>query len=643
MINLISCLTKSIRMKNYFLFLSIATIWTFSCKQAEEPIIVNEYTIDQFMANKSVFGSSFSSDESKLLVGSNETGIFNAYELDIASGERKPLTTSEDRSIRPISYFPHDDRILYTSDNNGDEIDHVFMQDTDGNVTDLTPAEGAKSNFAGWANDDNSFFYMSNERNPQFFDYYEMDIADFTSKRIYQNDDGKNVNSLSRDKRYMAMSKSVNTNDSDIFLVDLSTGEETKLNENQAGHSIADFSVDSKKLYYLTDEGDEFQYLMSYDIASGSKEKVLQKEWDIWYTYFSKTGKYRVSGINQDAKTVIEILNIETGKNISVPDIGNKEITSVNISDSETKMAFYAGGSSAPSDLYMYDMISKKVEKLTSTLNAEIEPADLVVGEVVRFKSFDGLEIPAILYKPHNANANQKVPGIIQVHGGPGGQTRLNYSSLYQYLVNHGYAVLCVNNRGSSGYGKTFFQMDDQKHGDVDLKDIVEGKNYLASLDFVESDNIGILGGSYGGYMVMRAMTHVPDEFNVGVNIFGVTNWLRTLKSIPPWWGSFKDALYLEMGDPNTADSVRLYDISPVFHGHQVKNPVMVLQGSKDPRVLQVESDEMVTAMEEQGVPVDYVLFEDEGHGFRKKENQIEGWSKIMGFLDRNMKKELKD
>jgi dipeptidyl aminopeptidase/acylaminoacyl peptidase len=636
-------LIKSLKMKNQLIVLTLSLCFAISCNEADTPRIVQEYTIDQFMANKSVFGSSFSSDESKLLVGSNETGIFNAYEVDLNTGEKTALTSSEDRTIRPISYFPDDDRILYISDNNGDEIDHIFMQDIDGNIKDLTPAEGAKAGFAGWADDDKSFFYTSNERNPQFFDYYEMNIDDFSSERIYQNDDGKNVNSLSRDKKYMALSKSVNTNDSDVFLVDLSTGEETKLNENQAGHSIADFSVDSKKLYYMTDEGAEFQYLIGYDIESGTKEKVLQKDWDIWYTYFSKTGKYRVSGINQDAKTVIEIQDTESGENISVPDVGDKEITSVRISDSESKMAFYAGGSNAPSDLYIYDLESKEVKKLTSTLNDEIDSADLVRGEVVRFKSYDGLEIPGILYKPHNASADQKVPGIIQVHGGPGGQTRLNYSSLYQYLVNHGYAVLCVNNRGSSGYGKTFFQLDDQKHGDVDLKDVVEGKNYLVSLDFVESDNIGILGGSYGGYMVMRAMTHVPDEFNVGVNIFGVTNWLRTLKSIPPWWGSFKDALYLEMGDPNTADSVRLYNISPLFHGHQVKNPVMVLQGAKDPRVLQVESDEMVAAIEAQGVPVEYVLFEDEGHGFRKKENQIEGWGKIMSFLDRNMKVELKD
>ncbi len=627
----------------FFLLLLLFVI--SSCDSTSENVReAQQYTIDQFMDNESVFGSSFSSDESKVLIGSNTTGIFNAYTIDLATGNKTALTESEDRAFRPISFFPEDDRILFISDNNGDEIDHIFLRNADGTTEDLTPKEGAKASFAGWADDEESFFYITNERNPQFFDLYEMNLDDFSSKMVYQNDDGKNVAGISRDKRYLALTKAVNTNDSDIYLFDTQDGSTSRINENQAGHSIADFSLDGNKLYYLTDEGSEFQYLVEYEITEGSKEKILKKDWDIWYTYFSKSGKYRVTGINQDGKTVIEILDTESGNLVDVPDVGEKEITSVNISDSESKMAFYAGGSNAPSDLYVYDMTTKDVNQLTNTLNSEINGEDLVKGEVIRFKSYDGLEIPAILYKPHHASTRNKVPGVIQVHGGPGGQTRLNYSSLYQFLVNHGYAVLCVNNRGSSGYGKTFFQMDDQKHGDVDLRDVIEGKNHLASLDFVDPEKIGILGGSYGGYMVMRAMTHTPDEFKVGVNIFGVTNWLRTLKSIPPWWGSFKDALYLEMGDPNTADSTRLYDISPLFHADQVKNPVIVLQGAQDPRVLQIESDEMVEAMKANDVPVEYVLFPDEGHGFRKKENQIKGWGEIIAFLDTHLKKEeLKD
>lgn len=276
---------------------------------------------------------------------------------------------------------------------------------------------------------------------------------------------------------------------------------------------------------------------------------------------------------------------------------------------------------------------------MTESLNKEINGEDLVSAEVVRFKSFDDLEIPSIFYKPLQASAQNKVPALVFVHGGPGGQSRTGYSALIQYLVNHGYAVLAVNNRGSSGYGKTFFKMDDRNHGDKDLKDCIAGKDWLAAQEYIDAERIGIMGGSYGGYMTMAAMTFAPDEFKVGVNIFGVTNWLRTLKSIPPYWESFRKALYDELGDPTTADSVRLYAISPLFHAQHVKNPVMVLQGANDPRVLQVESDEIVEAVKKNNVPVEYVVFPDEGHGFVKKENEIKGYSQILKFLDTHLKK----
>ncbi|MCK5170304.1 MAG: S9 family peptidase, partial [Bacteroidales bacterium] len=277
-------------------------------------------------------------------------------------------------------------------------------------------------------------------------------------------------------------------------------------------------------------------------------------------------------------------------------------------------------------------------KQLTNTLNPEINPDDLVTSKLVRYKSFDGLEIPAVLYIPHQASKKNKVPALVHVHGGPGGQARVGYRSTIQYLVNHGYAVIDVNNRGSSGYGKTFYSLDDRKHGDHDLKDCIYAKNFLEETGVVDSDKIGIMGGSYGGYMVAAAMTFTPEEFEVGVNIFGVTNWLRTLKSIPAWWEDFRNALYKEMGNPYE-DSVYLYNISPLFHAHKIQKPFMVLQGANDPRVLQVESDEIVEKAKANGVPVEYVIFEDEGHGFRKKDNQIESNKKILEFLDKYLKK----
>ena len=180
--------------------------------------------------------------------------------------------------------------------------------------------------------------------------------------------------------------------------------------------------------------------------------------------------------------------------------------------------------------------------------------------------------------------------------------------------------------------------MDDKNHGENDLKDCLWGKKWLQELEYIDAEKIGIIGGSYGGYMTMAAMTFTPDEFKVGVNIFGVTNWIRTLKSIPAYWEAGRKALYNELGDPYSADSIRLKKISPLFHANNIKNPVMVLQGANDPRVLQVESDEIVAEMQKNKVPLEYVVFDDEGHGFRKKENQLEGYRKIKEFLDYYLK-----
>lgn len=602
-----------------------------------------QYTIEQFLTNSNIYARAFSHDETEILVGSNETGIYNGYMINLASGESRPLTKSKDESVWVSSLFPNDNRLIYTSDNGGDEIDHIFVRNENGSTKELTPDKGAKASFYGWTDDLKSFRYGYNVRDKRYVDVYEMNAETFESNMIYQNNEGYDFSGISNDKRYVALTKTVNTNDADLFLMNTKTNDRKKINKNLSSNSVADFSVDNKSLFYLTDDGGEFKYLMRYDIESGNSEKVMEEEWDISYAYFSKNGKYRVVGINQDAKTVVKIFDTETGSAVPFPNLPDGDVSSVRISRSEKKMIVSAGSSKSTNNLYLYDFQTKKYKQLTKTLNPEINPEDLVEAQIVRYKSFDDQSIPAIYYKPKFASKDNKVPALVWVHGGPGGQSRANYSSIIQYLVNHGYAILAVNNRGSSGYGKTFFRMDDQNHGEKDLQDCIEGKRYLAGLPYIDKDKIGIMGGSYGGFMTMRAMTHTPEEFKVGVNLFGVTNWLRTLKSIPPWWESFKDALYLEMGDPNTADSIRLYNISPVFHGDKVKNPVMVLQGATDPRVLQVESDEMVAAIKKNGVPVEYVLFEDEGHGFVKKENQIEGYSKVLEFLDKYLRGQIKD
>ena len=625
------------------LIIGLGVLLLYSCKKEKKeevvapPIAIEEYSIEQFMDNENAFSNGFSNDKSKVLMTSNRSGIYNMYTTSVKGGELIPITKSDSSSVFGISYFPEDDRILFRMDGNGDEIYKIFLKDSSG-ITRLTPEKNVRALFRGWSKDGKSFFYGSNERDPKYMDHYEMNIADFTSKMIYQNNDGMDFGGMSEDRRYIALTKAVTTNDVDLYLMNTETKEKTKVNENISGNQPQDFSPDNTSFYYTTDDNAEFSYLMKYNLADGTKEKVVEKNWDINSFYFTRNGKYQVMFTNEDAKTVMDVKEVATGTDVAFPSFENKEISSASFSRDESMAFLNVSGSSTPRNVYSYDMASKEYYQLTDVLNKDINEDHLVASEVVRFKSFDGLEIPAIYYKPKQATADNKVPALVWVHGGPGGQSRQGFSSQIQYYVNHGYAILAVNNRGSSGYGKTFYKMDDQNHGDKDLKDCVAGKDWLAQQDIIDANKIGIIGGSYGGYMTMAALTYTPEDFKVGVNIFGVTNWLRTLKSIPPWWESFKDALYTEMGDPNTADSVRLRQISPLFHTEKVTKPLIVLQGAKDPRVLKVESDEIVAGVKKNGVPVEYVLFEDEGHGFVKKENQIEAYGRILKFLDKYLK-----
>lgn len=604
---------------------------------------IQQYTIEQFMDNESLFGSSFSPDGSRILVTSDRSGIFNAYTIPVTGGDPEPVTNSDSSSVYGVSYFPDDERIILQMDNNGDELFQLFIRNTDGTVQSLTGVEGSRATFYGWAHDGESFYVGWNQRDNRFMDVYEVPVATLEPQMLFEMQSGENFGGISPNERYMAIVVPITTSDTDLFIHDFETDSRTKVNTMQGGFSPTDFSVDNQYLYYTTDADGEFSKLYRYDIQNGERTEVESADWDITYAYFSHGGTYRVAGINADGKTEIRLFNTTTTEAVPFPEFEAGDIQNINISRDEAQMTFYVGSSASPSNLYVYDFSSGDYQQLSNTLNPEIEANDLVTAEVVRFKSFDDLEIPAIYYKPKQASPDSQVAALVWVHGGPGGQSRQSYNAQLQYFVNHGYAILAVNNRGSSGYGKTFYKMDDQRHGEEDLRDVIAGRDWLAQQSYIDSTQIGILGGSYGGYMVMRAMTHTPDAFEVGIDIFGVTNWLRTLRSIPPWWESFKDALYEEMGDPNSADSVRLYNISPLFHADQVKNPVMVLQGAQDPRVLQVESDEMVEAIREQGVPVEYVVFEDEGHGFRKKENRIEAYGKVLEFLDRYLKqKELK-
>jgi len=610
-------------------------ILVISCAESEKNI--QQYSIDTLMSNNRSSGGSFSKDASKLVYSSDKSGVFNIYEVNLKNNKETQLTNSEEESFFVNGYAPSTNEVFYSADKGGNENSHIYLIRNNETV-DLTPGENTKASFFGWTQDEQDMYVLSNSRDPRFFDLYKINILTLESVMVYKNDKGYSLNSISNNDKHLVLNLNLSRSEQKLFLYEIKSKQQFEISNQTANYSGQNFDKNDENFLYTTNYDSEFYYLMSYNLNNGDRSIVYKTNWDVAFSYLSKNDSFRVVAVNEDAQNKIIIKNMNDQSDLNLIGLENMNINRVAFSDDEKIIRISAGSPNSPGDIYTYNLSTNKLNKITTNLNSSVNPDDLVNAEVIRYESFDGLEIPAILYKPHSAKKGNKVPALVWVHGGPGGQSKVGYRALIQYLVNHGYAILAVNNRGSSGYGKTFYSLDDRNHGEDDLQDCVWGKKWLQDQDYIDPDKIGIIGGSYGGFMTMAAMTFEPEEFKVGVNIYGVTNWIRTLRSIPAFWEATRKSLYKEMGDPYSKDSLRLYNISPLFHAKNIKNPIMVLQGANDPRVLQIESDEMVQEARNAGAYVEYILFEDAGHGFNKKKQQIEGNQKILTFLDNYLK-----
>lgn len=603
------------------------------------------YTAAQFfettsfsMANPD--GLAFSEGRSHVLISSDQTGVFNAYALPVAGGDPVPLTASTTNATFAQSYFPDGRRILVAADQGGNELTHIYVRETDGTLRDLTPGDELKAGFVGFSDDGQTFWLTSNERDASAFDVYAYDATTYERKLVFQNP-GLNVTAVSGDGRLVALIKAHTSANSDIYLADLQAGGEPYLISEHTGdvaYDVSGFGPNGATLIYTSNQDGEFAQAYAYDIANKAHNRTTQADWDVMYVSFSPNGRYRVTAVNADASTELTIEDAQTRAPVRLTGLPQGDITGVRFDPGADMAAFTVVSDTSPADVFVADLSTGQARRLTSALNPAIKESDLVEATIVRYPGEGGVMVPAVLYRPKGASAANPAPAVVLVHGGPGGQTRRGYSAMVQHLVNHGYAVLGANNRGSSGYGKTFFHMDDKKHGEADLRDIVAGGDWLRAQDWVADDQVAVMGGSYGGYITAAALAFHPDKFEAGIDIFGVTNWVRTLESIPAWWGAQRVALFDEMGDPAT-DAVRHRAISPLFHAEKIQRPLLVIQGANDPRVLQVESDELVEKVRANNVPVEYVVFPDEGHGFQRRANRIKAQESYLAFLNRYVRK----
>ncbi len=356
-------------------------------------------------------GYAWSLEDKALLVSSDETGIFNAWSMSPVDGERKPLTTSTTDSTFAVSWFPEDARALFTANQGGNELDHLYVREVSGETRDLTPGAEVKAQFVDWSGDRKSFYVLTNELDPAAFDLYRYAVKDYERTLVFRNDEAFDVQAVSPDGTTIALLRPRTSADSDIYLLDTRTGDaEPELitqHEGNVSHGIHEFTPDSKQLVYSTDEHGEFEQAWIHDLGTGEKAPLVSAAWDVMFVTYSDSGRYRVSAINEDASTVVRILDSERGEEVSLADLPPGDLAQIRFSRDESKIALMLSSDTSPNDVYTVDLVTGKGRRLTQALNPEIDEADLVESEVVRYESYDGLEIPSILYRPKQAAAEQ--------------------------------------------------------------------------------------------------------------------------------------------------------------------------------------------------------------------------------------------
>ncbi|MCB9367272.1 MAG: S9 family peptidase [Calditrichaeota bacterium] len=602
-----------------------------------------ELPLEEFFKTYRVGSMSFSPDETRFVFVSDKYGHSQPYMMPVRGGEWTPLLETDD-AIYKITWCPvNGDLIFYIMDTNGDENFRLYRHTLSTKESEALSKTGARADFLGWSHNGFYLYFSTNERKPEFMDTYRLDVRTGKKELVFENNSTLSVTGVSPDDETLILSQFVNVLSSNLFVYDVRSKHMTAItsqDDGEANYEFADFSPDGKKLYIVTDKDSEFFRLVSYDTEEQEWDVELEEDWDVVGASFSHKNTYFVTRVNEDGITRVQIENVKTGEELELPPLPPAEIVPVGFSRSERYLRIYVNADNIPGDQYLYDLETFELIKLTNLFDtSQLRSEMLVKSDLVRYESFDGMEIPAWIYRPQKMSWGKRAPVVIEVHGGPMAQAKPSYSPWIQYLVSRGFIVAVPNVRGSTGYGKSFYLADDQRWGEDPLWDVVELKRYIAD-EYPEADTSKtvIWGGSYGGYMTLAAMTFTPEEFALGMDWVGPSNLFTLLESVPPYWRPYQTYFHQEIGNPDSPeDSARMYRQSPVNFADRIVRPLLIVQGRHDPRVKVAESEQIVDAARKNGKQVEYMIFEDEGHGLRKRDNKLQAYHAMYDFMIANL------
>jgi dipeptidyl aminopeptidase/acylaminoacyl peptidase len=594
--------------------------------------------LEEYFKIRRVGNLRFSHDETLVAYTSDEGGRPDIWVQPIDGGPATQVTHVKG-FVHSLAFSPKSDRLLYEADTGGDELPHLYLTDSTGqNARDIAehyPA-GRRTSFIEWADDGKTFVYLSNLRDPQYMDLYEYNTASGKSEVLWKASGRLSLTLASRDHKRFVVQETISDADSNLYLLQRSKPSAILLTKH-SGEVLYDakaFSKNAATLYYTSDEGSEFTSLYAMDLKTKHSTPVLKAEWDVEDAGVSRTWKYFWTVTNVDGTPKLALSETATQKPVILPDAPGGGGWSPGVfSNSDRYLAAVLHSDNAPAQLYIVDLKTNSARKVTETLPESLRARAMVSGQSVRIRSFDAKSVPAFLYRPPGSGS---FPAVIDVHGGPTGQSRRDFNRFRQYLVSKGYAVLVPNVRGSTGYGKTYTALDNLDLGGGPLQDVVQCKKWMVAEANVAADKVVVLGGSYGGYMALAAASFTPTEFAASVDYFGVSDLKTLVESFPPYWAAFATFIYKKFGDPKNPEHAKYqHDRSPINYVDQIQRPLLVVQGDRDARVKKDQSDRIVDALRKRNVPVHYLVLTDEGHGFSKNENYLQAFQVTDRFLDR--------
>jgi dipeptidyl aminopeptidase/acylaminoacyl peptidase len=600
---------------------------------------IQPFTVEKLYMTHTIGDSAWSPDDKQVAFVTNISGRNNIWVVPSQSGWPTQLSVSNQRQAN-IAWSPKGRWIAYNSDYDGNEQWDLFLVSaSNGQVVNLTNTPEVSEEGAAWSPDGEKLAYSVK---PKQSPNYEIDVIEILTKKITHLTSNtatqlSNLNPFwSRDGKWIVFTQQDATGkNANIFLAASNGAHATNLTPHKGEQNFAatDISSDNKMVLVTSNAGNGYENAGLIDITSKKITWLTSDKWEITSGKFSPDGKSLTWTANVDGNQDIFVYDLASKQTHALPlpkGINSLAGAEAAFSHDGTRLLFTHNGPNAPNDIWDYDFAAQKPQQITHSLVGGVRAEDMVEPFLIHYPSKDGKwQISAFVYVPFNAEKNGKNAAVVSIHGGPTAQAINSFSRSIQYLVNQGFFVIAPNYRGSTGYGKEFEDANRFDMGGGDLEDVISAAEWIKKTGFIDPKKVAVMGGSYGGYLTMMAVTKAPDLWAAGVPIVPFVNWFTEIENEDPLLREYDMAT---MGDP-MKDKARLQERSPINFVDQIKAPLLLLAGGNDPRCPKTEAEQVASAIKKRNGVAELKVYENEGHGFAKIENQIDAYTRIAEFL----------